>query len=314
MVAFPRAFVSHAHEDKPVALELAGALRAAGVDAWIDAWEIAAGDSLVDKIYEHGLKDCDVFIVLLSPASLASRWVKDELDVAVVRRISGQTRTISVRVESCEIPEALRAHRRLELAEGLSKVVEAIADAAYKRTVAPPVIPPTRALTTAAPGLSPNATQVGLALAPGLGAHRYVRGAELSALTAMSPTAINDAIDELQERGAVEVRHAIGTGEYSFRHVHAMPELAHLLRDRLDYDPEHDLAVVAAALAARGTLDGPSLAGETGLCPSRVNCAVDFLEHRGLAKALRAHGTGPYSFLQATATSKTRRLVAARTG
>ena len=78
MVAFPRAFVSHAHEDKPVALELAGALRAAGVDAWIDAWEIAAGDSLVDKIYEHGLKDCDVFIVLLSPASLASRWVKDE--------------------------------------------------------------------------------------------------------------------------------------------------------------------------------------------------------------------------------------------
>lgn len=114
MAGFPRAFIGHAHEDK--ALELAALLRASGVDAWIDEWEISAGDSLVDKIYERGLKGCDVFVVLLSPASLTSRWVRDELDAAVVRRIEGQTRTISVRVETCEIPEALRAYRWLELA------------------------------------------------------------------------------------------------------------------------------------------------------------------------------------------------------
>lgn len=314
MTDFTKAFISHAHEDKSVALALAIALREGGVEAWIDAWEIAPGDSLVDKIFEQGLKDCGVFLVLLSPASLASRWVKDELDAAVVRRIAGQTRTISVRVAPCEVPEALRAYRWLDLSIGLEKVAREIVDAAYGRSVAPPVVAPKVAPTVATGGLSPNATQVGLVLAPGLGAHRYLRGAQLVAQTGMSPDSVNDAVEELEEHGAVKVHRAIGTSPYRFSHVVATPELAHLLKEKLDYDPAQDVAVVAAALVARGTLDGPALARETGLSPERVNSAVDFLETRRLAEVLRAIGTGPYSFVQAAANSSTRRLVASRAG
>ena len=49
------------------------------VNPWIDAWEIAAGDSLVERVFEQGLKDCAVFIILLSPASVNSSWVNKSL-------------------------------------------------------------------------------------------------------------------------------------------------------------------------------------------------------------------------------------------
>ena len=44
------AFISHAGEDKAIALELADALQAAGLKIWIDRQELRIGDSLREKI------------------------------------------------------------------------------------------------------------------------------------------------------------------------------------------------------------------------------------------------------------------------
>src|SRR5688572_9582899 len=122
--SFPKAFVSHAHEDKGVAEELARALRARGVVAWLDKWEIQLGDSLIQKIFETGLKDCDVFLVLLSPASARSRWVQEELDVAMIRRIEGATRVVPVVVAPTELPIALRPLLWVDLADGVDTVAQ----------------------------------------------------------------------------------------------------------------------------------------------------------------------------------------------
>lgn len=106
----PKVFVSHASEDKErFVVEFAAKLRAKGVDAWLDKWEILPGDSLVDKIFEEGLKNARAVIVVLSKNSVVKPWVREELNSAVIKRINGVSKLIPVVIEDCEVPEALRS-------------------------------------------------------------------------------------------------------------------------------------------------------------------------------------------------------------
>ena len=67
----------------------------------------------MQKVHQ-GLRDCGVFVVLLSNASVTSAWVRDELDVALIQRIEGTAQVIPVVVEPCEIPTPLKPLLRLE--------------------------------------------------------------------------------------------------------------------------------------------------------------------------------------------------------
>jgi hypothetical protein len=93
----PKAFISHAGEDRErFVKQFAIRLRAKGVDAWASFWEINPGGSLVDKIFDEGLKDCQAFIVVLSQNSVNRPWVREELDAGMVRKIESKTRMIAV--------------------------------------------------------------------------------------------------------------------------------------------------------------------------------------------------------------------------
>lgn len=106
----PKVFVSHASEDKTrFVVEFAKRLREKGVDAWLDQWEMKPGDSLVDKIFEEGLKEASAVIVVLSKASVQKPWVREELNASVVSRISRGTKLIPVVIDDCEVPESLRS-------------------------------------------------------------------------------------------------------------------------------------------------------------------------------------------------------------
>ena len=106
----PKVFVSHASEDKDrFVVEFARRLRENGVDAWLDQWEMKPGDSLVDKIFEEGLKEARAVIVVLSKVSVQKPWVREELNTSVVNRISRGTRLIPVVIDDCEVPESLRS-------------------------------------------------------------------------------------------------------------------------------------------------------------------------------------------------------------
>ncbi len=66
----PKVFVSHASEDKGrFVIEFSQKLRSKGVDAWVDKWEMLPGDSLVDKIFEEGIKNAQAVIVVISKNS-----------------------------------------------------------------------------------------------------------------------------------------------------------------------------------------------------------------------------------------------------
>ena len=109
MSAYPKAFISHASEDKErFVLPFAKRLISNGIEAWVDQWEMFPGDNLVDKIFNQGMKQSDVVIVVLSNTSIGKPWVQKELDVAVVKNIEDKTRLIPVRLDRCDILECLR--------------------------------------------------------------------------------------------------------------------------------------------------------------------------------------------------------------
>lgn len=100
----PKVFVSHASEDKQrFVIPFATALRARGINAWVDRWEMLPGDSLVDKIFEEGLKEAAAVVIVLSKVSVAKPWVREELNTAVVKRIQKGTKIIPVVLEDCDV-------------------------------------------------------------------------------------------------------------------------------------------------------------------------------------------------------------------
>ena len=103
-------FISHASEDKErFVVGFARRLRENGVDAWLDQWEMQPGDSLVDKIFEQGLKNAQAVILVISAKSITKPWVRQELNVSVVKRIDQGIKLIPVVIDQCDIPESLRA-------------------------------------------------------------------------------------------------------------------------------------------------------------------------------------------------------------
>ena len=120
----PKLFLSHASEDKEFALVLATKLRADGVDAWIDKWEIRVGDKLTQRIFREGIGNSDCFAIVLSNASVAKPWVREELDAAMIRAIEEQTRLLVIRIDDCEVPVELRS-RKVEGTVVVSFIVDA---------------------------------------------------------------------------------------------------------------------------------------------------------------------------------------------
>jgi predicted transcriptional regulator len=62
------------NEYEPAVELLAAALRARGINAWLDRWEIKAGDDIVASI-DQGLDQADAGLVAFSQHSQESRWV-----------------------------------------------------------------------------------------------------------------------------------------------------------------------------------------------------------------------------------------------
>lgn len=109
----PKVFVSHASEDKErFVLAFATKLYTKGIEAWVDKWEMLPGDSLVDKIFEAGIPNAEAVIVVVSEHSVNKPWVREELNLGVVRRINGDSKLIPVvigKINERQIPEVLKS-------------------------------------------------------------------------------------------------------------------------------------------------------------------------------------------------------------
>jgi hypothetical protein len=142
MAKIPKPFISHAHEDKDrFVLDFAKRLRGKGIDAWVDTWEMLPGDSLVEKIFNEGLKSCTAFIVVLSINSVTSKWVREELNAGIVKRIEDNTKLIPIRLDGCEVPTALKDTLWIDIPDvtAYDRQLEQIVNAIYGQYNKPPL-------------------------------------------------------------------------------------------------------------------------------------------------------------------------------
>lgn len=93
------AFFSYSREDSEFALRLAEELKSAGAKVWIDQLDIEPGLRW-DEAVDDALNDCPRMLVILSPISLKSENVRDEVSFALGK----QKRVIPILYRECEIP------------------------------------------------------------------------------------------------------------------------------------------------------------------------------------------------------------------
>jgi hypothetical protein len=92
MPSVPRVFVSHSQRDNEITDRVVADLRAAGVDVWIDTAEIVH-DDFQDRI-NAGLMDRDWLILIETPESLHSPWVRREVNAALQLKDQGRLRDV----------------------------------------------------------------------------------------------------------------------------------------------------------------------------------------------------------------------------
>ena len=93
-------FLSHSSLDQEFADELAGVLRAHSVPVWYSRTNIVGAQQWHDEI-GAALSRCDWFMVVLSPASVQSMWVKREL-IFALQQNQYQERIVPVLYQKCE--------------------------------------------------------------------------------------------------------------------------------------------------------------------------------------------------------------------
>lgn len=118
-------FISYSRKDKDFALRLAEDLRAAGVEIWIDQLDIAPGVRWDDAV-EEALDSCKSFMVILSPVSVKSDDVKDEIACA----LDAGKQIIPVFYQECKIPLRIRRLNYVDFTSdydsGKTKIIEAM--------------------------------------------------------------------------------------------------------------------------------------------------------------------------------------------
>ena len=134
-----KCFLSHNSKNKPLARRIGNILIDRNIDVWFDAWEIKAGESLTGKIGE-GIMNSDIFIILLSPDSVNSKWVQEELKIGLHRRINEDNfKVIPILVEDCNIPPFLLDYLYINWQGNEETNIESLLQAIFEVSTKPKV-------------------------------------------------------------------------------------------------------------------------------------------------------------------------------
>lgn len=224
----PKVFISHASEDKDrFVLAFAARLRASGIDAWLDKWEMLPGDSLVDKIFEEGLRQAAAVLVVVSTNSVGKPWVREELNAAFVKRVNSGSKLIPIVLDNCTVPAALSStvwEKISDLAaydESFSRIVSAVTGTSNK----PPlgqlpgyVTSPIHEIGGLA-RIDNLVLKVACQLAISCG-HDLINGPDLqksTELDGVSEQELDDSIEMLERANLIDVSRHLGGGLPHFR-------------------------------------------------------------------------------------------------
>jgi hypothetical protein len=109
-----KVFLSHSSRDKTFVRILATDLIENGHDAWLDEWEIVAGESIPKKI-SQGLDECDYVILILSQHSVDSSWVEKEWESVYWDEVNeGKIKVIPILIDNCLVPRLLKTKKYIQ--------------------------------------------------------------------------------------------------------------------------------------------------------------------------------------------------------
>lgn len=118
-------FISHSSLDDAFVDRLAADLQKAGRNAWHDAQNIKVSQSIPGEV-NKSLEDCKYFLVVLTPDAVASPWVQQEIEAALM----GRKVIVPALLKDCERPPLIQpikyADFRTDYESGLKSVLDAI--------------------------------------------------------------------------------------------------------------------------------------------------------------------------------------------
>lgn len=299
----PVAFLSHASEDKPTFVEpLARELASRGVRAWLDRWEIQPGDSLVQRLFDEGLSQCDAVVIVVSQHSARKPWVRDELDTATVNRIKRGTRVIPVRLDEVDMPAPLRHLAWINASrdeQSIQTVAARIADTLFGIDHRPVVA--SRPTYTMRGFESPGLTRADSFLLAEIAKEAVSIGrstslswkpiADSAAAAGMSGDVLKESIASLEEKSIITVERSGGG------HI-LMISLSHHGLGLVIREVEPNFDMVLSAVIARIVNDPPSKNAVTELAASGstsvlvVGYILDQLEMDGMVRHLKTFEGG----------------------
>jgi hypothetical protein len=103
-------FISYARQDRPAARIFAESFAEEGFGVWWDA-SLHSGETF-DEVIERNLRDAKAVVVLWSPRSVASRWVRAEATLADRRN-----KLVPAIIEPCDRPIVFELTHTAELAD-----------------------------------------------------------------------------------------------------------------------------------------------------------------------------------------------------
>lgn len=135
-------FISYAHADSEIAIKLQNEFAAAGLTCWRDERCIRTGDDFAVEI-TRAIRDCKLFVLLLSPASNSSDYVHKE--VAIAYHFGRQI--IPVLIDETDLsdeilPYVVRSHRcdlRRQSSRDLALDIKTRIEASGERTATMPL-------------------------------------------------------------------------------------------------------------------------------------------------------------------------------
>lgn len=106
------AFISYSRANSDFAVRLAKDLKSAGYDIWLDQLDIQTGARWDDEI-EIALEACTTFMIILSPESMQSQNVKDEIGYA----IDAGKDILPVKLKSGDMPFRLKRFQYVDFTD-----------------------------------------------------------------------------------------------------------------------------------------------------------------------------------------------------
>src|SRR5688572_6184290 len=105
-------FISYSRAHSAFVVRLARDLKSAGFDVWLDQLDIPKGARWDDAI-EAAVEKSSTFMIVLSPESIESQNVKDELSYA----IDAGKHILPVVIQPCNIPLRLRRFQYVDFTD-----------------------------------------------------------------------------------------------------------------------------------------------------------------------------------------------------